>query len=316
MTDGYGRTINYLRISVTDRCDMRCIYCMPAEGVNKRTHGETLSFEEIVEVAQAAASLGFTKLRITGGEPLVRRGITELCSALSSIDGIRELAITTNAARLAGMAAELKAAGVCRFNISLDTLDAEKFRRITRLGTLEDTISGIRAALALNMPVKLNCVLLRGINDDEIPALAELTRRYPIDVRFIELMPIGGGMAFEDSAYMPCSAAVEALPALESIESGDGVARLYRLPGAQGRIGLISPLSDHFCSRCNRLRLTPDGKLKPCLHSGEEISVRALHGEALTEALRTAVMHKPARHVELSESAMSEAGRNMNEIGG
>lgn len=316
MKDRFGREITYLRISVTDRCDMRCIYCMPDSGIHKLDHSDILSFDEIREIASAASEIGITKLRITGGEPLVRRGIVDLCSSLASISGIRELTMTTNGSKLTAMAADLRSAGVKRFNISLDTLIPDKFRRITRCGSLGETISGILTVIGMGMPVKLNCVLMRGINDDEIPALADLTRYYPVDVRFIEMMPIGGGMSFEREAFLPCSAVTDALPELEAAEKIDGVARIYRFPGALGNVGLISPLSNLFCSYCNRLRLTSDGKIKPCLHSGEEIPVRGLHGKELTDALRTAVLHKPERHPELSTEMMSEAGRNMNEIGG
>ena len=210
MRDTLGREITYLRISLTDRCNLRCVYCMPPEGVNKREHREILSLEEMEEIARAAAALGVRKIRLTGGEPLVRRGMLSLCRRLRDIPQLEELTLTTNGVLLPGMAAALKAAGVDRVNISLDTLDPEKYRCVTRMGTLEDTLAGIRAAGEAGLtPLKLNCVLIGGFNDDEIPALAALTAREPVEVRFIELMPIGGVAPFGPEAYLPCEAVLE-----------------------------------------------------------------------------------------------------------
>jgi cyclic pyranopterin phosphate synthase len=317
MKDIYDRKINYLRISVTDLCNLRCRYCMPAEGVKKLDHSQTLTHEEIVEITRAAVELGIDKVRITGGEPLVHRDIVELCRSLGAIPGIRDMAMTTNATLLAPVAEELKAAGINRINISLDTLDPEKYRAITRLGNLEDALSGIRAAFGCGMsPVKLNAVLIGGFNDDEIASLARLTMTYPVEMRFIELMPIGDNREFGEEAYIPNTTVLQKLPELVPVKTDDGVARLYTLPGAKGKVGLISPLSHEFCNRCSRLRLTSDGYLKPCLHSAEEIPVRGLHGEELKEAIRTAIYHKPARHPELSAEERSESKRGMNEIGG
>jgi cyclic pyranopterin phosphate synthase len=317
LKDSFGREIDYLRISITDLCNLRCMYCMPDEGIPKKSHSDIMALEEIAEIARAAVGLGVRKIRITGGEPLVRKGVVELCREIARIPGLQDLAITTNGILLAGMAKELKEAGVNRINISIDTLDPEKFKMITRGGTLRDVLDGIGAAMDCGMsPVKLNTVLIGGFNDAEIPALAELTREKPIEVRFIELMPIGHTVPFGREAYIPCAAVLERLPELEPAARSGGVARLYRLPGARGRIGLISPLSNHFCGDCNRIRLTADGKLKPCLHSAEEIQVRGLHGKELEETLRTAVWHKPSRHGNLSDTERSEAQRNMNQIGG
>ena len=316
MQDLFCRRIDYLRISVTDRCNLRCVYCMPAEGVAKQRHSDILTFEEMEEIARAAVELGVRKLRITGGEPLVRRGIVELCRRLGQIPGVEDLSMTTNAVLLPHMAQDLYQAGVHRINISLDTLDEDKYRRITRLGTLADALAGLRAAAEAGMaPIKINTVLIGGFNDDEIPALADLTRRYPVELRFIELMPIGHAAPFGPEAYLPSQAVLERLPQLQR-EGACGVAALYRLPGAAGRVGLISPLSHHFCGQCNRLRLTADGKLRPCLHSSDEVPLRGLHGPALRDAIREAVRRKPERHGPLSWSERSGAGRDMNEIGG
>ncbi len=316
MKDTLGREITYLRISLTDLCNLRCAYCMPPEGAKKLEHRDILSFEEIEEIARAAVSLGVRKIRLTGGEPLVRRGMVDLCRRLRDIPALDELALTTNGLLLPEMAADLKAAGVDRVNISLDTLDPDKYRRITRGGSLERALAGIQAAKDAGFaPLKLNCVLIGGFNDDEIADLAELTVEEPVEVRFIEFMPIGGTDGFGPEAYLPCEAVLERLPQL--VPAGDGgVAERYRLPGAAGTVGLIRPLSHSFCGRCDRLRLTADGQLKPCLHSREELPVRGLHGEDLLRQLERAVRHKPACHGELSASSRSRSVRDMNQIGG
>lgn len=317
MRDRFQREITYLRISVTDLCNLRCRYCMPEEGVCKLRHEDVLSYEEITEIAAAAAELGVTKLRVTGGEPLVRPGVAGLCASLSALPGIREVVMTTNGVLLERYAGELARAGVRRVNVSLDTLDRDKYRRITGGGGLERVLAGIRAAEEAGMgPLKLNAVLIGGFNDDEIPAFAELTRDRDVEVRFIELMPLGPGAEFPPSAYLPGETVLERVPELEPVRQDDGVARLYRLPGGRGRVGLISPVSRHFCSACNRLRLTAEGALKPCLHSGEEIPLRGLHGRALREALEEAILRKPAAHGDLTAGHRSQAGRSMNTIGG
>lgn len=317
MKDTFEREITYLRVSLTDLCNLRCVYCMPPEGVEKREHRQILSLEEVEEIAGEAVALGVKKIRLTGGEPLVRRGMPSLCRGLKRIPGLEELALTTNGLLLPRMAGELKEAGVDRVNISLDTLDPEKYRRITRGGRLEDALAGIRAAKEAGLtPLKLNCVLIGGFNDDEIPALALLTEREAVEVRFIELMPIGDTARFAPEAYLPCEAVLERLPRLERLPEDGGVAERYRLPGAAGTVGLIRPLSRCFCGRCNRIRLTADGRLKPCLHSREEIPIRGLHGEALRRQMERAILRKPEQHGELSARLRSEAGRDMNQIGG
>lgn len=318
MIDAYGRKIEYLRMSVTDGCNLRCVYCMPADGMSECPCRTAMSADEFVEIAEAAASLGMKKLRITGGEPLVRGDILPLVRRLGQIPGIEDMSLTTNATLLKPIARELFDAGIHRINISLDTLDEEKYSRITRGGHLSDALDGIRAAIDVGMsPVKLNAVLIGGFNDDEIGALARLTLKYPVQVRFIELMPIGSADAFPKEAYLPVGEVLKRLPEMEPVErEAHSVARLYKLPGALGEVGLISPLSDHFCAECNRLRLTADGCLKPCLHSAEELPVRGLHEDDLREAILTAVSHKPQMHVALSATERSEAKRSMYRIGG
>lgn len=318
MQDGYGRKIEYLRVSVTDACNLCCAYCMPEETKGKCHCKGSMSAEEFCEIASAAAELGVKKLRITGGEPLVRSDIIELSRALVSIPGVEDIAITTNGTLLEDKAQALFDAGIKRINISLDTLDAEKYAAISRGGKLSDAMRGIRAALAAGMsPVKINTVLIGGFNDDEIEALARLSVDYPVDVRFIELMPIGFAAPYGKEAYISNETVLRKLPWLEPLEREKGtVAKLYKIPGAKGRVGLISPLSNHFCAECNRLRLTADGCLKPCLHSAEEIPVRGLHGDELKETILTAVSHKPQMHVELSATERSESQRSMYRIGG
>ncbi len=317
MIDSYGRQISYLRLSVTELCNLRCRYCMPEDGICKKRHNEMLTQEETISAIRAAASLGISKLRITGGEPLVKPNIVDLCAEAAAVDGIREVCMTTNATLLPKLAGPLREAGVSRLNISLDTLDPEKFRYITRIGTLSDAVAGLDAALDCGFErIKVNAVLIGGFNDDEIPVLAELTRRYPLDVRFIELMPMVDSGDFGPEAYLPCTAVTERLPGLEAMDPDGGVARLYRLPGAMGNIGLISPVSAHFCTACNRIRITADGKVKPCLHSSDEISIKGLDEEGMRETLRQAILAKPRWHGELSYCERSRAGRNMNQIGG
>lgn len=306
-------------MSVTDACNLRCVYCMPPDGMAECPCHSAMSADEFVEIARAAAELGMKKLRITGGEPLVRSDIVPLVRALGEIPGIEDMSLTTNATLLASIAKELYEAGIHRINISLDTLNADKYAKITRGGKLSDAFDGIRAAFEAGMsPVKLNTVLIGGFNDDEIASLAELTLHYPVQLRFIELMPIGDTKGeFAASAFLPDGAVLERLPQLRAVPSEKHtVARLYKLPGAKGEVGLISPLSNHFCSECNRLRLTADGCLKPCLHSAEELPVRGLHGQELKDAIISAVSHKPEKHVALSATERSEAKRSMYRIGG
>ena len=316
MRDQFGREITYLRLSVTDRCNLRCRYCMPPEGVPRLAHGQVMRLEELAEVAAAAAELGVRKIRLTGGEPLVRRGVEELVAMLAAIPGVEDLAMTTNGTLLAPAAAALRAAGLRRVNLSLDTLDPEKYARITRGGRLADALAGLEAALAEGLaPVKVNTVLMGGFNDDEIPALAALTRDRPIHLRFIELMPMARTEPFPPGAYLSGAAVLERLEELEPAGE-DGVAQRYRFPGAAGTVGLIRPMSCRFCGRCSRLRLTADGFLKPCLHSAVEVPVRGLHGAALREAILRAAALKPPRYGALSPEHPSEAGRDMNGMGG
>ena len=316
MRDKFGREINYLRLSVTDLCNLRCRYCMPEEGISKKDHAAMLTEDEMIRAVEAAASLGITKLRITGGEPLVKKNILSICRRASAVEGIGEVCMTTNGIRLPELAVPLREAGVRRLNISLDTLDPGKYAHITRCGALSDALAGIRAALAAGFDkIKLNAVLIGGFNDDEIGDLAALTLRYPLDMRFIELMPMGAS-GFGKEAYLPYSEVLRRLPELEPLSEEGGAAKLYRLPGAKGNVGLISPVSAHFCGSCNRLRLTADGKLKPCLHSAEEYPIKGLDRAGMAEAMKTAILGKPEWHGALDYLNRSQAARSMNRIGG
>lgn len=315
MNDTLGRKITYLRLSVTDLCDLRCIYCMPEHGVPKRAHSEICSLEELCDMAAAAVSLGVRKVRITGGEPLVRRGVVSLCRMLCALPGLEELCLTTNGVRLPELAAPLREAGVDRLNISLDTLRPERYRSITRIGELSSVLRGLDAAEAAGFShTKLNCVLMGGVNDDEIEDFVRLTQARPLSVRFIELMPMGACAKWEKARFLPAGAVLDRVPELEPAGT-DGVSRLYRIPGAAGTVGLIEPMSHAFCAECSRIRITADGKLKPCLHADTEIALRGLHGEALLDAIRQGIARKPERHA-LTRGGESHAGRCMSEIGG
>ncbi len=315
MKDKFGRTIRYLRLSVTDLCNYRCIYCMDKDGVTKKRHDDILSIEELTDIAKAAYSLGISKIRLTGGEPLVRRGIVTLCRNIRAISDDIELGITTNGSLLPELADELKEAGVDRVNISLDTLDKDTFRSITRVGELDDTLNGIKAAKKAGFTdIKINTVLLGGINDGEIFDFIKLTEDEPLHVRFIELMPLGVVKGWDKSRMISVSSIEKYLKPIADSITSDGVARVYHLPGHKGTVGLISPMSKGFCASCDKIRVTADGKLKPCLHSQNEINLKGLHGDELISALAEGIIKKPARH--LLDTLGAQTDRNMNEIGG
>lgn len=316
MKDPFGRDITYLRLSLTELCDLRCRYCMPAAGVLKRRHEDMLTEEETVLAVSVAAELGVRKVRLTGGEPLVKRNILSLAERVAAVPGVKELCLTTNGVRLPALAGPLRAAGVKRVNVSMDTLDAAKYAHITRVGRLEDALAGLDAALNAGFErVKINAVLIGGFNDDEIPALADLTRRYPLDVRFIELMPMGAG-DFEKSAYVSGDLVLEKLPELQKEAEDGAVAALYRLPGAQGQVGIIRPLSCQFCDRCDRIRLTANGRIKPCLHQRAEYPLKGLSRDGMKAQFLAAIANKPPCHGELSCDTPSQAHRPMHRIGG
>ncbi len=324
--DNYNRSISYLRISVTDRCNLRCVYCMPEEGVKRRPMRDILTYEEIALVVRAAAELGISKVRLTGGEPLARLEVVDLVRMIAAVPGIDDLAMTTNGTLLAQQATALAEAGLHRVNVSLDTLQPERFRRITRRGELADVLAGIEAARAAGLtPVKINTVVVRGLNDDEVLDFARLTQRDSWHVRFIEMMPIGANTDWAGDGYVSVAQMRQwigeglagLIPAKTTV--GNGPAKYYRLPGATGTIGFISPISEHFCYQCNRLRLTADGRLRPCLLSDDEIDLRTpLRQGAGVDEIRDLVIQsigvKPERH-RLDENR-TPRGRAMSEIGG
>ncbi|GGD74347.1 GTP 3',8-cyclase MoaA [Paenibacillus nasutitermitis] len=330
LTDRFERVHDYLRISVTDRCNLRCLYCMPEEGVEFAPSSDLLSYDQIVEVVETGARLGITKLRITGGEPLVRPGLDGLVRRLSAIPGICDISLTTNGVLLADQAAALRDAGVNRVNISLDTLDPARFQFIARRGDLKRVMAGIEASVKVGFsPIKLNCVLLKGVNEDEIGDFLQLAYEHPLHVRFIEYMPIGHADENWKNHYLPLARVLEIASErkllthrLDSIV-GNGPSEDYRMIGGKGSFGLIHPVSDHFCQRCNRLRLTADGNLKPCLYWIDELSVKPALGDpqALSDLFMRAMELKPLNHemaAKLSDEAQSHqpTARRMSQIGG
>ncbi len=319
MKDSFGREISYMRISVTDRCNLRCKYCMPEGGIENLGHDKILTFEEITRIVKASVSLGITKFRLTGGEPLARKGIVNLVESLAKIEGVKELAMTTNGTMLADKAEALKAAGLQRVNISVDSLIYHKYEQITRGGDLDAAFDGVNAALKAGLtPLKLNVVAIKGFNDDEILNFVQLSINHPIDIRFIELMPIGQAGKDNDYCYLSSEEIKKKLPGLIRLDKQDGVAELYKYPEALGNIGFISPMSNLFCGSCNKIRLTADGKLKPCLHTDEEIDLNDVlktgDDALLIETIRNAILRKGEKH-HLNDGA-KPVDRSMSQIGG
>jgi cyclic pyranopterin phosphate synthase len=324
--DRFFRQIDYLRISITDHCNLNCSYCSPFGGRMKLTHAEILSYEEICIVTKAAVEAGISKVRITGGEPLMRKGVVELCRLLSGIEGLENLTVTTNGVRLQEFAQQIHNAGVQRVNVSLDTLRPERFKKITGRNLLSRVLAGISMAEVVGLhPVKINMVVMRGVNEDEIEDFARLTLEKPYHVRFIELMPFHEP-GDHNSLFVPVEEMVNRVRrlgdlSLEPIAESSGPALLYSLPGAKGKVGFIAPLSYHFCSACNRLRLTADGKLRSCLFSEQEIDLKdPLRAGASIQELaylfRLAVTQKPKGHSLDRTDIERYCGRAMQAIGG
>ena len=313
MKDRFGRDITYLRISVTDLCNLRCKYCMPESGVESLCHSDILSIEEIVEIVKVASKNGIKKIRLTGGEPLVRRGFINLCKQISEINEIEDIAITTNGVYLKEMVDELFENKVRRINFSLDTLIKEKYNDITRRNDFDKTMESLFYAIKKGFKVKINVVLIGGFNDDEIQDFVNLANDYDLEVRFIELMQIGETANWSKDKFISNKIVLEKVPKLE-FDGVSGVAKIYKIKGQKGRIGLISPISCSFCEDCNRIRLTSDGKLKPCLHSKDEINLKGLSGEELEEVFKRGIYEKPEKHH--LEDGKSESARDMNKIGG
>ncbi|KJS21451.1 MAG: molybdenum cofactor biosynthesis protein MoeA [Clostridiaceae bacterium BRH_c20a] len=327
LEDNYGRKHDYLRISITDRCNLRCIYCMGEDGIKLLNHNEILTYEEIVGFVKVLSPLGLRRLRITGGEPLVRKGVENLIGSLSGIAGIEDIALTTNGELLEPMLDKLMDNGLKRVNISLDSLKPDLYKKITRVGNLDKVLKGINSALRKGLtPIKINVVLMAGVNDQEIYEFLKLTLDDPIHVRFIEYMPLDGHDQMWSKRYLPLNAVKEKAAGLgfrlnpEEGLVGNGTAETWRIHGAQGTIGFINPVSCHFCSSCTRLRLTADGKFKPCLYWQEEINVRkALKNPLVLQSLiKQGLSLKHEKHQMNAQTQGNEQGyvRSMAQIGG
>jgi GTP 3',8-cyclase len=310
--------VDYLRLSVTDRCNLRCTYCMPPEGVPERDHSEILTYEELEAVARAAVEVGISKVRITGGEPLVRRGVVDFVGRLAAVESITDLSLTTNGLLLPHFAADLAAAGLKRVNVSIDSLEPLRFAELTRGASLDQALAGLDAAFAAGFsPVKVNVVLLAGI-EQEVEDFAELTREREVHVRFIEHMPLDRRLSLEGE-FIPSPQVLELLRGRYALEAVDGVyghgpARYYRVPGHLGTIGFIAGVSEHFCGTCNRLRVTADGRLKNCLFSGREVDVRPLVGRPAELRAAVAVAIRDKSYDRRAEALVN--ARAMSEIGG
>jgi cyclic pyranopterin phosphate synthase len=324
LIDSYQRSIDYLRISITDLCNLRCLYCRPPEGVELISHDEILRYEEILTIAGVACDLGIRKIRVTGGEPLVRRGVLGFISHLTAMKGIEDVGLTTNGVLLASMARDLRSVGLTRLNVSLDSLRRETFKAITGSDNLDTVLEGISVALDAGLrPVKINVVLLQGLNEEDVPGFARLTLQQPVDVRFIERMPFGdahlAGSPDPFSALKVLEIIAREVGPLEPQERNalDGPATMFSLQGAKGRIGVIDPITGHFCGTCNRLRLTARGTLRPCLLGTQEIDIKGplrqgATPEELAGIIRAAVAEKPMGH----HARCSSIRDGMNLIGG
>ena len=325
LIDKYNRHLNYLRISITDRCNLQCMYCMPPGFIPRLPHNEILRYEEIIRIIKVGISLGISKVRITGGEPLVRKGVYDFLKRLADMDGLRDIALTTNGVSLKDNIEKIKAAGIKRINISLDTLSRNKYKEITGHDKFHQVWEGIELAHKNGFdPIKLNMVALSGVNDDELADFARLSFSYPFHIRFIEYMPIGksrmkyGPLLLVPEIKKRISAIGKLIPVKNSIN--DGPAERYKFEGANGEIGFIGALSHHFCNRCNRLRLTASGQLRPCLLSDHQEDLKSplrkgCSDEELAEIFLAAVRHKPSDH-NLSISNPAEILSQMSSIGG
>ncbi len=326
LADQFNRPITYLRVSVTDKCNLRCIYCMPERGLPWLPKSEILTYEEITALVRAAASVGVRSVRLTGGEPLIRKNLERLVEEIAAVPGIDDIALSTNGLLLEEQLDGLLAAGLRRVNISLDTLDSDRFVELARRPGLDGVLAGIDASIARGMqPVKINCVVMRGKNDDEIATFAEWTKHRAVYVRFIELMPVHENLDIQRDAYISSDEILERVRAIGDLQpasgpGGNGPARYYAFPGAPGAVGVISPLSHDYCERCNRVRLTADGRLRLCLFGDYEIDLRTplragASQDDIAAILQSSMMIKPERHhLKLGETASRM--RAFSEIGG
>lgn len=332
MRDVNGRRINYLRVSLTDKCNLNCRYCMPTGICNDKVIMSRMSIEETMEIIKAFAELGVNKVRFTGGEPLIVKDIEKIISDTAAVEGIEEISLTTNGIFLADKAEALKAAGLTRVNVSMDTLDDDKYEKITGKPYLSKVKEGIKRCIELGVtPVKINVVMMNKFNVEEMKEFIDITRKYDIEIRFIELMPMGAGIELFKENFISAKDIIEEYPELIKLEHEKAsTAELYQVKDGRGRIGFITPLSCKFCSECNRVRLTCDGKIKPCLHSEEEIDILTYarqailykntrdyikYHEALKAKIEAEVYNKPAEHT-LSRDGRSRSHRAMFQIGG
>jgi len=329
LADGFGRVVNYLRVSVTDRCNLRCLYCRPVQDFTAISHFDLLSYEEYLRVIKLAAPLGLTKLRLTGGEPLARRGFHRFLEEVMLAAPGMDVRLTTNGTLLAGQARLLASLGLKAVNISLDSLDPENFHRITGADLFGKARQAIDDCLEAGLRVKVNAVALRGVNDHELPAFLELARTHPLDMRFIEFMPIGGDTTWDEGLFWPASDILEEAGRLAELSpaspgaEGHGPARMWTIKGGLGRLGVISGLSGHYCQSCNRLRLTCDGRLRPCLYSDTEYRLRPLlrstktSDRSILEVLKRALARKPMGHMLLAaRGRRGVCAKPMTAIGG
>jgi GTP 3',8-cyclase len=327
LLDPYNRHLNYLRISLTDRCNLRCVYCMPEQGVPKLLHPDILTYEELLRLARLSVGLGIEKIRLTGGEPLVRKGLTDFVRSLKTIPGIRDISLTTNGVLLSDQAWDLWQGGVKRINISLDTLNREKYKAITRFDYFDRVWSGIQESEGVGFsPIKINVVVMQGINDDEILPFGRLSLEKPYHIRFIEFMPIGAESNWKSERFLSSEDTLKKLQALGPLspvngQGFDGPAKRMAYTGAKGEIGLISPMSEHFCPQCNRLRLTAEGLLRVCIFSDHETDLRTpmrqgASDEALMSIIEEAVTQKPKAHSLQSSPTPRKCQRPMSAIGG
>ncbi|HBF43671.1 MAG TPA: GTP 3',8-cyclase MoaA [Desulfobacteraceae bacterium] len=326
LIDKYNRRLNYLRISITDRCNLRCLYCMPREGIAKLRHEDILTYEEILRLSRIAVNLGIEKIRLTGGEPLLRSSIYDLLPRLTSIPGLKEVCLTTNGVYLKGNLEKIKSSGIKRINVSMDTLRRGRYEKITGSDSFQDVWEGIELARELGFdPIKINVVVLKGLNDDEVVDLAELSQKYPYHIRFIEYMPIGTASQDIPGHHVPNSWIKEQLKSLGKLVQvprsvNDGPAERFRFEGAPGEVGFISPLTHHFCPTCNRLRLTASGRLRPCLLSDQEEDIigpirSGASDRDLEQIFLKTAFNKPYAH-HLTSEDLSPFPAHMSSIGG
>jgi cyclic pyranopterin phosphate synthase len=328
--DHYNREINYLRVSITDRCNLRCVYCRPKEGISLKGHDDILRYEDIIRVVSTSVKMGLIKVRLTGGEPLIRRDFVDFAAGLNRIEGLQDISLTTNGILLEKYARGIYDAGIHRINISLDSMNPQKYSQITKGGKLDDVLRGISCADRIGFsPIKINVVVIKGVNDDEILDFVQLAAQNPFQVRFIEIMPISEVNVHQPEEYLPTDQLQEEISrhfTLEAINGkrniSDGPARIFKIQGGLGEIGFINPVSNHFCATCNRLRLTADGKLRACLLKDEEIDLkealaRGCDDTELEHLIRSAIDLKPAHHdLNCTDRHLKKCHRDMSDIGG